>query len=58
MKKSITAIIFIVIVTAGISTGQEPADHAVITTGSLFHEMIDLERLTYFPDPAYKIKQY
>jgi hypothetical protein len=58
MKKSKTAIIFMVILTAGISTGQEPADQAVITTGSLFQEMIDLERLTYFPDPAYRIKQY
>ncbi len=58
MKKSIMGIIFILILTGIIFAGQEPADQALITTGSLFQEMIDLKRLTYFPDPAYRVIQY
>ncbi len=30
----------------------------VITTETLIHEMVDLDRLTYYPDPAYKTVQF
>ena len=31
---------------------------AVVTTGSLFEQMIDMDRLSRFPDPPYRNVQY
>lgn len=33
-------------------------DKPAVSTGSLFEEMIDMVRLTYFPEPAYKTVQF
>ncbi|KPK84067.1 MAG: hypothetical protein AMS27_10940, partial [Bacteroides sp. SM23_62_1] len=37
---------------------QDEASKNVITTGSLFEELIDLDRLAQFPDPGYRILQF
>ena len=48
----ISALIFIPIY------AQEGREDQSITTGLLFEEMIDLVKLTSFPDPYYRMKQY
>jgi len=40
-----------------IFAGKE-SEKNIITTGSLFEEMIDMKNLAYFPDPAYRTIQY
>ncbi len=49
--------LFLIPVWAGVDFAQEMND-TTITTESLFREMIDLERLTRFPDPAYRTVQF
>jgi len=38
--------------------GASPGDGQVITTGSLFEEMADMERLASFPTPAFRTVQF
>ncbi|MBU4493753.1 MAG: DUF2961 domain-containing protein [Acidobacteria bacterium] len=40
------------------SMGIADIQREVITTGKLFREMIELESLTYFPDPVFKTIQF
>ena len=51
MKKE-TAITFIIF--RFLFFGGTMENNPVITTGSLFEEMIELRGLAFFPEPAYK----
>jgi len=51
-KASIAAILCVSVIGASL-TQAEP-----ITTGTLVHEMIDMRRLSEFPDPAFKTVQF
>lgn len=48
-------LILIVILSISIFAGNSGT---VVTTGSLFEEMIDMTNLSYFPDPVYRNVQY
>ncbi len=58
MKKIAAGLIFITCLAAGMPGDRDPVSETVVTTGSLFEEMIDLARLTYFPEPYYKVVQF
>ncbi|MBN2415536.1 DUF2961 domain-containing protein [bacterium] len=50
---------FLLIITmAGALAAQPGTERPLITTGTLFEEMADMERLTRFPDPAFRTIQY
>ena len=55
-KTWLVALISISVLFAG--CGPTPSDGAVVTTGSLYEEMIDMAGLSVFPDPAYKTVQF
>jgi hypothetical protein len=55
--------IWLLVLTLGLTAGCTPTDGSgrsekVVTTGSLYQEMIDLAGLAEFPDPAYRTVQF
>jgi len=57
MRKILYPFLFLTLVFIPI-WAQEGLEDQAITTGSLFEEMIDMVKLTIFPDPYYRMKQY
>lgn len=52
-------IIFVILLSMGLAAcNADSAKPDAVTTESLFWEMVDLESLTRFPDPAYRTIQY
>ena len=53
MRKFVITAIFLCITAFTVSLHAEP-----VTTGTLVNEMVDMLRLTYFPDPYFKTVQF
>jgi hypothetical protein len=57
MLKTLGSIAFLAGLTI-VAAGAGPRGGPPVTTGSLFEEMIDLDALTRFPEPAFRTVQY
>ena len=58
MKKKNFRIFMLLSLALFFTCGTEKAKEDVITTGSLFKELIDLARLAQFPEPAFRTVQF
>ncbi len=58
MKKRYWNIFIILFIVSFVTGGIQEVEKYVITTGTLFEEMIDMARLAQFPEPAFRTVQY